>query len=190
MKPSQSKTSYHIPLLPPLLLTGSACVQLNSDSEFWEGVALVDQVCSSYSYETSSTYAYGYYQNCNGYEDVIVELPYQYRYNYFGIYRYTEFANYVLEFTPNYAIFSYIYHYTYAVLLYNDDYEYTSGFSNMFPYTREQSTYRISIPFSEEDMICRHNETILTCTAIEGFSPTIAYKKSRKQNLEQYLHSL
>ena len=190
MKPSPSNSKYHIPFLPPLLLTGSACSQINSDSDFWEGVAMVHTMCTSgESYDTAA-YAYDYLQYCTSYEDVIIELPLRYRSNYLGIYRYTEFANYVLEFSENYAIFSYIYHYSYAVILYNDDYEYTTGFTNIFPYTKEQNTYRISIPFSEEDMICRQNETILSCTAIEGLSRVIAYQRSRKNNLEQYLLSL
>ena len=190
MKPSPSNSKYHIPFLPPLLLTGSACSHINSDSNFWEGVAMVRTMCTSGESNDMDAYDYGYLSYCTSYEDVIIELPLRYRYNYFGIYRYTEFANYVLEFTPNYAIFSYIYHYSYAVLFYNDDYEYTSGFTNMFPYTKEQNTYRISIPFSDEDMICRQNDSILSCTSMGGLNLAIAYQKSRKSNLEQYLLSL
>ena len=121
---------------------------------------MADRVCTSYSYENTSTYEYGYYQFCNAYEEVVLELPYQYRYNYLGIYRYTGFANYVLEFTPNYAIFSYIYHYTYAVLFFDNNYDYTTGFSNMFPYTKEQKIHiEFAIPLSNEDMTCCQEET-------------------------------
>jgi hypothetical protein len=180
---------YHIALIPPLVFTSTSCFQFDSsqgDHTFWEGSAMVDMICSSYvTYD--GTYYYG---ACESYEETIVELPIQYRAGYIGLYKYTGFANYLLEISTNYVIFSYIYHYTYASLLYNENYEYTAGFSYMFPYTKDQNTYRIDIPYSNDAMTCQFNETLLNCSAITGISAHIAYKKSRRTDLQHYLKSL
>ena len=189
MKTSHNKTQhkYHIAVLPPLLF-GTACsgiTDIQDGKELWEGVAKVDYVCTSYV-TYSGSYYYGY---CESYEEMVVELPMRYRYGYFGLYQYTAFGNFLLEISSNYVVFSYVYQYSYASLFYSENYKYTSGFSYMFPYTKDRNTYRIKFPYSDEDATCQLNETILSCSSIMG-NPTVAFKKSRKANLESYLRSL
>lgn len=189
MQTSHNKTlhKYHIAVLPPLLF-GTACsgiTESQDGKELWEGVAKVDYVCTSYA-TYSGSYYYGY---CESYEEMVVELPMRYRYGYFGLYQYTAFGNFLLEISSNYVVFSYVYQYSYASLFYSENYKYTSGFSYMFPYTKDRNTYRINFPYSEEDATCQLNETILSCSPIMG-NPTVAFQKSRKANLESYLRSL
>lgn len=189
MKTSHNKTQhkYHIAVLPPLLF-GTACSGITESQdgrELWEGVAKVDYVCTSYA-TYSGSYYYGY---CESYEEMVIELPMRYRYGYFGLYQYTAFGNFLLEISSNYVVLSYIYQYSYASLFYNGNYKYTSGFSYMFSYIKDRNTYRINLPYSDEDATCQLNETILSCSPIMG-NPPVAFQKSRKANLESYLRSL
>ena len=71
--------------------------------------------------------------------------------------------------------------------MYRESFEYIGGFSYFLPYIQEGNTYRISLPYTDENLISRQQDKILSCNG--GFGVSIAFKKSTKSNLEQYLKS-